>query len=135
MAVEDADLYACYRRLESPVFNVLYRWLWQRDECTPKDKLILNGLYAIGSWAFNGTLTRYGSFVSVNSTNPALDQTFGAKWLFDLSVDYTLDRWTFTLGGDNVFNEYPDKTIAANNNNGALPYSVFSRFGFNGAYV
>lgn len=33
MAVEDEDLYACYRRLESPLFNVLYRWLWQRDEC------------------------------------------------------------------------------------------------------
>ena len=33
MAVEDDDLYACYRRLESPLFNVLYRWLWQRDEC------------------------------------------------------------------------------------------------------
>ena len=104
-------------------------------DTTPKSKLILNGLYSIGPWAFNGTLTRYGSFVAVNSTNPALDQTFGAKWLFDLAVDYTLDRWTFTLGGDNVFNTYPDKTIAANNNNGALPYSVFSPFGFNGAYV
>lgn len=33
MAVEEEDLCACYRRLESPLFNVLYRWLWQRGEC------------------------------------------------------------------------------------------------------
>jgi len=104
-------------------------------DTTPKSKLILNGLYTLDRWSFNATLTRYDDFVAVNSTNPALDQTFGAKWLLDLAVDYTLDRWTFTLGGDNVLDQYPDKTIAANNNNGALPYSVFSPFGFNGAYV
>lgn len=104
-------------------------------DTTPKNKLILNGAYTLDRWGFNATATRYGSFVAVNSTNPALDQTFAAKWLLDLAVDYTLDQWTFTLGGDNVLNEYPDRTIAANNNNGALPYSVFSPFGFNGAYV
>lgn len=29
---EDA-LYASYRRLEQPLFNVLYRQLWQREDC------------------------------------------------------------------------------------------------------
>lgn len=104
-------------------------------DTTPKSKLILNGLYRFDRWGFSATLTRYDRFVAVNSTNPALDQTFGAKWLLDLAVDYTLDRWTFTLGGDNVLDTYPDRTIAATSNNGALPYSVFSPFGFNGAYA
>ncbi|WP_114241076.1 TonB-dependent siderophore receptor [Dyella sp. C9] len=104
-------------------------------DTTPRSKLILNELYNVGHWGFNGTLTRYGSFVSYNSTTASLDQTFGAKWILDLAVNYTLDRWTFTLGGDNVLNTYPDKVIPANNNNNTLPYSVFSPFGFNGAYV
>ena len=44
---------------------------------------------------------------------------------------------TFGLGADNVFNTHPDKASAAlnNDNNGTFPYSVFSPFGFNGAYV
>lgn len=104
-------------------------------DTTPRSKLILNEIYNLGHWSFNGTATRYDHFVSYNSTTAALDQTFGAKWIFDLAVNYNLERWTFTLGGDNIFNTYPDRVIPANDNNGTLPYSVFSPFGFNGAYV
>jgi len=104
-------------------------------DTTPRSKLILNEVYNLSRWSFNGTLTRYGSFVSYNSTTATLDQTFGAKWILDLAVNYNLDRWTFTVGGDNVLNTYPDKVIHANDNNGTMPYSVFSPFGFNGAYV
>lgn len=104
-------------------------------DTTPRSKLILNGLYTVDRWGFSGTLTRYGSFVSYNSTNPALDQTFDSKWLLDLAINYNLQGWTFSLGADNVFNTYPDRVIPANDNNGTLPYSVFSPFGFNGAYV
>ena len=104
-------------------------------DTTPRSKLILSGLYSVDRWSVSGALTRYGSFVSYNSTTAALDQTFSSKWLLDLAVNYNLDRWTFTLGADNVFNTYPDRVIPANDNNGTLPYSVFSPFGFNGAYV
>src|ERR1700761_8680867 len=104
-------------------------------DTTPRSKLILNEMYNVGHWSLNGTLTRYGSFVSYNSTTASLDQTFSAKWLLDLAVSYNVDRWTFTVGGDNVFNTYPDRVIAANDNGGSLPYSGFSPFGFDGAYV
>jgi len=104
-------------------------------DTTPRSKLILSGLYSVDRWSVSGALTRYGSFVSYNSTTAALDQTFSSKWLLDLAVNYNLDRWTFTLGADNVFNTYPDRVIPANDNNGTLPYSAFSPFGFNGAYV
>jgi iron complex outermembrane recepter protein len=36
---------------------------------------------------------------------------------------------------DNALNIHPDKNIANNSNNGTLPYSTFSPFGYNGAYV
>jgi iron complex outermembrane receptor protein len=106
-------------------------------DTTPRSKLILNGLYTLGNWSLNGTLTRYDKFTAYNSSTPAFDQTYGSKWLLDLALAYDVDRWTFSLGADNVFNTYPDKASAAlnNDNNGTFPYSVFSPFGFNGAYV
>jgi iron complex outermembrane receptor protein len=100
----------------------------------PRDKLALGGNWTLGHWGLRSTLSRYGKFTVLN-TNPVNDQTFAAKWVLDLATDYALDNWTFTLGADNVFNEYPDKVIAANSTSGILPYSSTSPFGFNGAYV
>lgn len=100
---------------------------------SPRDKFFLGGLWTTGPWSFNATATRYGEFTVLN-TNPALDQTFGAKWTLDLSAAYTLDRWQFTIGGDNVLDEYPDEFIFATSNGGQLPYPRNSPFGFNGAF-
>lgn len=33
MALREEALYASYRRLERPLFNVLYRQLWQTEDC------------------------------------------------------------------------------------------------------
>ena len=33
MAITQADLLAAHRRLEKPLYNVLYRWLWQTQDC------------------------------------------------------------------------------------------------------
>lgn len=33
MSLSEAALYASYQRLERPLFNVLYRQLWQREDC------------------------------------------------------------------------------------------------------
>jgi RNA polymerase sigma-70 factor (ECF subfamily) len=33
MTLREEALYASYRRLERPLFNVLYRQLWQREDC------------------------------------------------------------------------------------------------------
>lgn len=109
---------------------------------SPRSKLIWNELYTMGNWSVNGTLTRYGRYTSYVSSlasyNPAkgvVDQTFSPKWIFDLSGSYRWQDWTFTLGVDNALNVHPDKNIANNTNNGTLPYSTFSPFGYNGAYA
>lgn len=121
--------------------GVSFRRIDRRDQyglladTTPRSKLIFNWLYTNGRWSLDSTLTRYGRFTSYNSTSAALDQSFNPKWVFDLALNYSLERWAFTLGADNVFDTYPDRVIAANDNNGTLPYTVFSPFGFNGAYV
>ncbi|MEO7068404.1 MAG: TonB-dependent receptor [Rhodanobacter sp.] len=111
---------------------------------SPRSKLILSEQYNVGHWGFTGTLTRYGRYTSYISSlanyNPAanppvIDQTFSPKWLLDLAANYRVNDWTFTVGADNALNTYPDKNIANNTNNGTLPYSTFSPFGYNGAYV
>jgi iron complex outermembrane receptor protein len=101
---------------------------------SPKDKFLLGATWDVGSWSFNGGLTRYGKFTVLNA-NPSLDQTFGADWVLDLSAAYTFDKWKFTLGADNVSNAYPDEVLYANSSSGQLPYSSSSPYGFNGAFV
>ena len=102
---------------------------------SPKDKFVFGADWNIGAFSFHGDLTRYGEITVLNASNPALDQNFGAKWLLDVSGTYHLERWDFTLGADNVTNTYPDELIYANSQSGQLPYSNYSPFGFNGAFV
>ena len=109
---------------------------------SPRSKLILGEQYDVGNWGVTGTLTRYGRYTSYVSSlanyNPAtgvVDQTFSPKWLLDLAVNYRLPNWTFTVGADDALDTYPDRNIPNNTNHGTLPYSTFSPFGYNGAYV
>ena len=101
---------------------------------SPRDKFFLGSTWSPGDWRFNATATRWGEFTSYGTT-PATDQTYSAKWTLDLAATWVLDRWSFTLGGDNVLNEYPDQQLAGLGTRTYLPYSTSSPFGFNGAFV
>ncbi|AKC87326.1 TonB-dependent receptor plug domain-containing protein [Pseudoxanthomonas suwonensis] len=100
----------------------------------PRDKFLLSGAWENDAWRLSATTSRYGEF-TIRNANPALDQTFDPKWLLDLSASFRTGSWEFTLGGDNVLNEYPDELIFANSNAGQLPFPTQNPFGFNGAYV
>ena len=100
----------------------------------PRDKVLIGGTWTIGGFEATANATRYGEF-SVLGSNAALDQTFDAAWTLDIAFSYSLDRWTFTLGGDNVLDQYPDEVLFANSTGGQLPWSGSSPFGFNGAFV
>lgn len=105
---------------------------------SPRDKYFLGTTWNVGSWRFSAGATRYGEFSVLNNQIPpdlTKDQTFGAKWTLDLAATYKLNGWEFTLGGDNVTDEYPDEVKLANSTGGQLPYSAASPFGFNGAFV
>jgi iron complex outermembrane receptor protein len=103
-------------------------------DAAPRSKLILDERYDVGNWEVGATLTRYGSVTSYSSTSYVFDQVYSPEWTLDLNVNYFLDKWTFTLGGDNVLNNYPDRVRAGQNTNGVFPYSQLSPFGFSGAY-
>ena len=101
----------------------------------PRNKLLLGSVWTGQQWSLSANATRYGS-VRTTPNNASLDQTYGAKWLLDLSASYRPDdRWTLTLGADNVLNEYPDENSFGNSTNGQFPYSNLSPFGFGGAFA
>ncbi len=108
------------------------------EEGYPRSKTTLSADWNLSRWDFNLGATRYGSYTTrqARAEMAARDQTFDAKWLLDASASYRPDeRWVFTLGADNVLNEYPDENIYPNSTIGQFPYNSQSPFGFNGAYV
>ncbi len=61
-------------------------------------------------------------------------QVYGGKTLLDVEAAYSMDNGlTFSLGGQNVLDEFPDENPGARSGVGNL-YSQFSPFGFNGAF-
>ena len=78
----------------------------------------------------------YGQ-VRYKPDNVADSQTFTPKALFDAELGYQITRnMQLTVGGDNVFDTYPDKNTKANNlfNNRFLYNRNVSQFGMNGAF-
>lgn len=100
---------------------------------TPRSKAFVAADWNRGNWTIHGQLTRYGQWKTLGSTS-AGDQTYNPRVLLDASVSCALERWTFTLGGNNITNVYPEENDAANNFHGILPYPQSSPFGFNGSY-
>jgi len=105
------------------------------EEVNPKTKFYLGATWNLESWDFNLATTRYGDYTVRNASSAANDQRYGDEWVLDASASYKLQGWTFTLGADNLLDSYPDRTIFATSNSGQFPYSSYSPFGFNGAYV
>ncbi|GFM58222.1 TonB-dependent receptor [Pseudomonas capsici] len=102
-------------------------------DTTPEHKLTLANDFTIGNWTLHSNLVRYGEFTSYQAAE-VNDQTFKAAWLLDLAVDYKLKNWVFTVGGDNVTDEYPEKLNEFASSGGNLAYSTFSPYGYSGAF-
>jgi iron complex outermembrane receptor protein len=101
---------------------------------TPRTKVDVAADWSTGPWTIHGQVTRYGQWTDQSLTNPANDQTYGAIVTLDLSLGYQWRAWSFSLGGNDVNNAYPDRVIAANSVGGILPYPETSPIGFSGAY-
>ena len=115
----------------------------------PRDNFFVSGNYTVGALGFTARTQRYGE-VSIAGATPTnttgkLDQTFGAKWISDIGVSYTVrSRYSIAIGADNVFDVYPDRNLNPGDpqttnggisNFGIFPYNGISPFGFNGRFV
>ena len=136
----------------------------------PRDVLHLSAAYDVSQWSFLVHTARYGThdYVHFASATPAqvaalspgfdtytlptdpvsansqLVQRYGKVWGTDLDVTYRMSKQcSVSFGANNVFDKYPDKTIASrvingvafngNDNGGSAPYLLnASPLGLNG---
>ena len=132
------------------------------EEGTPDSKIALGVDWSIpvASTNFGVSLkgTRYGEVVepgipTVAEVNAGLsdarDLHIQPDWLVDFALDVKLleEKLGFTLGADNVFDQYPDRMpiaraipapvggVANLNATNALGYSRYSPYGFNGRFL
>ncbi|GAB3358928.1 TonB-dependent receptor plug domain-containing protein [Lysobacter tyrosinilyticus] len=84
-------------------------------------------------WNFNVTTraNRYDGWEDMTFGEKA---EFGSSWLFDLAVTFNLfdDRAHVTVGGNNIFDKYPDKQTNGVLNFLGAQYPLSSPYGFNG---
>jgi iron complex outermembrane recepter protein len=112
----------------------------------PHTKVLISVGYQVGKLGINLRSTYFGEVTGweklarpvTGTSNLHQSQTFAGKNLFDVSVNYNINKYlTLTAGGNNITNVYPDKVFAnyASYTNGQVPYTRnANQFGFNGAY-
>ncbi len=120
------------------------------EEGQPRTNLLLSAVYDLRAYSLVARTQRFGEVTSRNALTAAgvpsaPDQTFGAKWITDVSATVRpVPRVSLSIGADNLFDVYPDENsdranssaaASGNANFGIFPYSQFSPFGFNGRYV
>lgn len=100
----------------------------------PRRNFNFTGSYDLGDWTFFARAMYYGKFFS-GTANPIYDQWFSDKWLADVSLARRFgDKYTVTVGANNVLDEYPDEYLPINNPQGPFRYPSASPFGYNGGY-
>lgn len=105
------------------------------EQGNPKTKLgaIVNWSYNIFGATFRAT--RYGEVLNPGTTAER-DFTLDPKTLLDIEGRVTLaDNWRFSLGVDNLLDEYPDAFPISLNSTGNTPFSNYSPYGRSGRLV
>lgn len=91
--------------------------------------------YSRDRWSVMMRAVRYGE-IEVIRNDPGDDQVYGNVLFTDLEFTYNIgDQMRLSLGGNNIFDVYPDKTFQGNSFNGIFQYSGFSPSGFEGRYL
>ena len=115
--------------------------IFDLENQVPNDSTVITLSYT--AEAFNGLvrLNRYGSWDSTGGLFGPGDgsdaSAYGAGTLVDLeaSWDFAENKYTVTLGGENIFDETPDPEQNGVLNFLGVQHSLTSPFGFNGRFV
>ena len=104
------------------------------EDALPRAKGAISARYAAGRLSALARVSYYGAIV-YRAPNSANDEQFGAKTLVDVDLGLDVVRGVrLGIGGNNVFNTFPDKQKVGNNiNSGRFIYSRrVTQFGMNG---
>jgi iron complex outermembrane recepter protein len=101
----------------------------------PSSNINFMANYARDSWDVMLRVIRFGEIEALRA-NEADDQVYSALISTDLEFSYNFsENVRFSLGGNNIFDVYPDKNFQSASFNGILQYSGFSPSGFEGRYL
>src|SRR5207248_10697334 len=80
------------------------------EDALPRQKGSVQARWQRGRFGALGRATYYGAIEYHHPTNPANDEHFGPKTLFDLDVGYQVSGgMRLAVGGSNIFNTFPDQ--------------------------
>lgn len=97
----------------------------------PDSKLTLNASYKIRKFDVALAATNYSEIVLIDFAGT--EDVYDSKTIFDLNFGYTLsDHLKLSIGGNNIFNEYPSQQDDGETESGGYFDAV--QFGFGGAY-
>ncbi|MDZ7669635.1 MAG: TonB-dependent receptor, partial [Gammaproteobacteria bacterium] len=123
------------------------------ENFNPEHRGIFTANHLLGDWRFLLRASYYDDWIvgdfsgdpfadggTAYNVDCSEDQCYGGEWIFDAEVAYTLnDRYTFTVGGQNVFDEKGPRD--ANNtappgfsNNSGQAYATSTPWGFDGGF-
>lgn len=91
--------------------------LFDFENGQPQMRGILSAMHSVGAWTVTGRASYFGEYENsqeVRNGGPLLGvQTFGAEWFVDLEGAYQInDTFRLSVGGRNIFDEYPDQLNA-----------------------
>ncbi|WP_213980899.1 TonB-dependent receptor [Sphingomonas sp. dw_22] len=105
------------------------------EQGTPGEKVTGTIDWSLDKIAVTARVSYYGD-VNQPGTTPAADIHTGKHAITDLELRYDpVKGGQFALGVNNLFDVYPDATIAANNTTGVVGFPYYSPFGFGGRYL
>jgi len=108
------------------------------EDGTPKNKLNLAATWTLNDLQVNLRASRYGEVID-SSSNPDNDEVLDPNWITDLDVVYSItDNLNFSIGANNLFDEYPQDTVSnigQSTFNQIFPYSGFSSYSIDGRFI
>ncbi len=103
----------------------------------PRLRHVIGANWQGGAWHWQARATRHGSTTRVFDFGGGFTptQTYAARWQLDLEAEVKLSpAFSLSVGGVNIGDRYPSRSIADIGYFGNFPYDVLSPIGFNGAY-
>jgi iron complex outermembrane receptor protein len=131
--IKTSDKLATISGSSNTLFNSEERTRIEKGQ--PGCKIILFTIYQTGNIKLMIRNTRFGKTMIAPLLLPV--ENFSSKILTDVSLSYSLRKWTtVTIGANNIANIYPDRLKHyANTSQGGWVYNPeASPFGFNGGY-
>lgn len=103
----------------------------------PRTKLILGADWTNQTLDGLVRVTRFGAVTRVFDFGGGFTpiQRNPAQWSLDAEVGYTLGKLRLSVGGNNLTDNYPDRSIPDINGAGNLAYDILSPIGVNGRFL